>query len=87
MPVVSEKYSQERAARAQALLDRLKALDAATLTTAEQLDVFIVKDRLEQIVADAKFKSYLVPVSDDGGFHSQFANDLNQRAFSLRSYL
>ena len=82
MPVVSEKYVQERAARARALLDRLKAIDTATLTTAEQLDAFIVKDRLEQIVADATFKTYLVPVSDDGGFYSQFANDVNQRAFN-----
>ena len=82
MPVVSEKYVQERAARARALLDRLKAIDTATLTTAEQLDAFIVKDRLEKVVADATFKTYLVPVSDDGGFYSQFASDVNQRAFN-----
>jgi uncharacterized protein (DUF885 family) len=82
MPVVSEKYVQERAARAQALLDRLKTINASTLSTTDQLDAFILKDRLEQVVADATFKSYLVPLSDDGGFFSQFANDLNSRAFN-----
>jgi uncharacterized protein (DUF885 family) len=82
MPIVSEKYVQDRATRAQALLDRLKAITTSTLTTAERLDAFIVKDRLEQVVAEAKFKTYLVPISDDGGFFSQFANEANNRAFN-----
>jgi uncharacterized protein (DUF885 family) len=82
MPFASEDYVQKRAARAASLLDRLKAVDQSKLSAADQLDVFIVSDRLQQTVAEAKFKTYLVPISDAGGFHVQFANDVGSRSFA-----
>ena len=85
MPLVSEAYVQGRAAKAEALLNQLNAIDVATLTMAEQLDAFIIRDRLQQVIADARFKTYLVPLSDAGGFHVQFASDLNTRAFATAS--
>ena len=80
MPFASEDYVQKRAARAASLLGRLKTVDQSKLSAADQLDVFIVSDRLQQTIAEAKFKTYLVPISDAGGFHVQFANDVGSRA-------
>jgi len=82
MPFASEGYIQQRAARAASLLDRLKAVDQSALSVGDQLDAFIVADRLQQTVAEAKFRTYLVPISDAGGFHVQFANDVGSRSFA-----
>lgn len=78
MPVVSEEYFQSQARRAGDLLDRVLALDTAQLTVEQQLDVYVLTDRLRTRLADAQFRTYLVPISDAGGFHTRFADQASR---------
>jgi uncharacterized protein (DUF885 family) len=78
MPVVSEEYFQSQAQRAGALLDRVRALDTAQLTVEQQLDVYVLTDRLRTRLADAQFRTYLVPIGDAGGFHTRFADQASR---------
>ncbi|MGH7449464.1 MAG: DUF885 domain-containing protein [Longimicrobiales bacterium] len=83
MPIVSEESIQAQARRAAQLLERVLALDTAQLTREQQLDVYVLTDRLRSRLAEARFRTYLVPVTDAGGFHTRFAQQA--RSGTLRT--
>ncbi len=82
MPLVSDAYIQERANRGQALLDRLRTIPISELTTPDQLDHYFLEESLQHQIAEARFRTHLVPISAAGGFHVNFARQQQERSLN-----
>jgi len=64
-----EAYQQRRAAR-RALLDRVRALDPADLSTANQLNYELFRRQLETEIEGYRYNEHLMPISQRGGVQS-----------------
>jgi len=61
---------RKREAHAKDALERLKKLDRAQLSPADQLNYDLFKKDLEQDIEGAKFQSYLMPINQRGGIQT-----------------
>jgi len=73
LPVVSEQDAKRKNERNREFLDRLITIDRNKLNPAEQLDYDIFKRLREDGLKEFEFQTYLMPVTQMGGFHTSFA--------------
>ena len=73
LPSVSEADAKRANQQDSRFLERLIAIDRGKLTATEQLNYDIFKRRLEDGQKWFEFQTYLMPVSQMGGFHTDFA--------------
>jgi uncharacterized protein (DUF885 family) len=73
LPSVSEADEKRTHQQDSIFLERLIAIDRGKLTAAEQLNYDIFKNKLEDGLKWFEFQTYLMPVSQMGGFHTDFA--------------
>ena len=87
LPSVSEADAERRNQRDKKFLQCLNAIERSKLTADEQLNYDIFKYRLEDNLKEFEFKTYLMPVSQMGGFHTRFAElPKNVPLNSVRDY-
>lgn len=72
LPDMSLKVFKARLAEQRALLERLKAIDAKELKSRERVNYRIFKRLLQDRVREARFKTYLMPITNRDGFHVSF---------------
>lgn len=63
---------ERRAAKSQAFLDRLTQIDRDALEQDGSVNYQILRRELEDDLAEHRFKSYLLPISNRQGFHVSF---------------
>lgn len=73
LPGVSEEDAKRQNQENRRFLERLNAIDRSKLTVAEQLNYDIFKRKREEGLKWFEFQTYLMPVSQMGGFHTDFA--------------
>jgi uncharacterized protein (DUF885 family) len=73
LPSVSEADIKRRNQQDLFFLDRLLAIDRGQLSPAERLNYDIFKRKKEDNLKWFEFQTYLMPVSQMGGFHTDFA--------------
>jgi uncharacterized protein (DUF885 family) len=73
LPRASSADEQRRAGEAQAFLDEASRIDRAQLSAADVVNLDMLRAELEDRIASARFREYLVPINADSGFHSGFA--------------
>ncbi|WP_419195213.1 DUF885 domain-containing protein [Novipirellula herctigrandis] len=83
LPDESLEAIERRLAQTESFLKELLQIDAASLSPNRRVDYEIVRLRLEDRLADARFKTYLVPINNREGFHISFPE--LPRIMSLRS--
>jgi uncharacterized protein (DUF885 family) len=72
LPSVSLADETRRNAAERDFLARLKAIDRAALSTADQLNYDIFGRNLRDSVQEHEFQTFLMPISDRWGFHVEF---------------
>ena len=77
LPGASPTDWQRRLARSHAFRERLRALERAGLTPADQLNYDIFARVLDNTIAELEFRSYLLPMAKVGGFHTAFLDMLD----------
>ena len=70
---VTVKDQLRRIAQQQEFLKRYEAFDRAKIDTDEQVNYDIFGLQLRNELAEAKFKTYLLPITNRWGFHIEFA--------------
>ncbi|MGA2172215.1 MAG: DUF885 domain-containing protein [Sedimentisphaerales bacterium] len=73
LPSVSETDIKRRNQQNRIFLERLLAIDRDKLTPAERLNYDVFKRKKEDGLKWFEFQAYLMPVSQMGGFHTDFA--------------
>ncbi|MBN2019563.1 MAG: DUF885 domain-containing protein [Sedimentisphaerales bacterium] len=73
LPSVAEQDIIRENEQNREFLERLKAIDRSKLTADEQLNYDIFKYKREDGLKWFEFNTYLMPVSQMGGFHTHFA--------------
>ena len=73
LPSVSEADIQRQNRQNAGFLERLNAIDRGKLVPSEQLSYDIFKRKMEDGLKWVEFQAYLMPVSQMGGFHTDFA--------------
>lgn len=63
---------ERRAAKSAEWLDRLHAIDRAELAGADRVNYAVFERQLDDGLAEHRFKSYLMPISNRSGFHIEF---------------
>ncbi len=74
LPDISLNAKQDRHAQYQAYIDQVRAFDSASLTPSQRISQTIQLYRLQNVVDQFHFQSYLVPITSEYGFHSQMLN-------------
>ena len=72
LPSVSVADSRRRLAVKQRQYDRLEKIDRAKLIPADQTHYDIFRRLLRDEIAEFEFESYLIPITNRGGFHVAF---------------
>jgi uncharacterized protein (DUF885 family) len=70
---VSEADEQRRADYWRGVQDRLHAIDRSELPASEQVSYDIFSDQVEDALDSFRFREYLMPFTNEGGFHTSFA--------------
>ena len=73
LPSVSEADIKRQNRQNAGFLERLNAIDRGKLVSAEQLNYDMFKRKTEEDLKWFEFQTYLMPVSQMGGFHTSFA--------------
>jgi hypothetical protein len=73
LPSVTMADLQRRAARSQQLLDRLQAIDPASLTPADRVNHRMFEIQLRDDLAGHRFGDWRIPLTSDSGFHTEIA--------------
>ena len=73
LPSVSEADIQKQNRQNAGFLERLNAIYRGKLVPSEQLSYDIFKRKMEDGLKWVEFQTYLMPVSQMGGFHTEFA--------------
>jgi uncharacterized protein (DUF885 family) len=73
LPSVSEQDAKRVNQANRGFVDRLIAISRGKLSPAEQLNYDIFKRQREDGLKEFEFQTYLMPVSQMGGFHTSFA--------------
>ena len=82
LPSVSVEAYEQRLSQARGFLDRLEAMDRATLPGSDRLDYDIFARVLRDRIADYGFRAYLMPVTAQSGFHIFFPDTQNTAPFN-----
>lgn len=69
---VSVADCERRNTAYQEFLERVDAIDPASLATAEQMNREILRRLLRDAIAEFRFKTYLIPINQRSGFHVEF---------------
>jgi uncharacterized protein (DUF885 family) len=78
LPTVSLETIEAQSSQKQKFLDELLEIDRSTLSPVSQMNYDVFRLTLEYDLADARFRSYLIPITNREGFHVSFPN-LRQR--------
>ncbi len=70
---VSRTAHQRRAAYLEKLLERLIRIDRDRLSRQDRISYDVFRLQLENRIADFHYRTYLIPILADGGFHTDFA--------------
>ncbi len=74
LPSVTAEDGARRNAFNRELMGRLQAVDLSKLNQQDRINHELFKVELQDRLAGFEFKSYLIPLNADSGFHSQFAS-------------
>ena len=72
LPSVALNDQLRREKQTQQFLERLQAIDRNALSTESQLNYDIFERTLKDQIGEAKYKRYLLPITNRGGFHVSF---------------
>lgn len=87
LPAAASADEQRRATETQAFLDAAMAIDRARLPARDAVTLDMFRAELEDRLASARFREYLIPINADSGFHSGFALvPQTLRLVSVRDY-
>ncbi|WP_233520548.1 DUF885 domain-containing protein [Flocculibacter collagenilyticus] len=73
LPDLSKTMLEEKAAREQQFLAQLAKLDVTKLSKDNQLNHAIIYRQIKNAVDEHKFKAHYMPLTAEGGFHSELA--------------
>ena len=73
LPDVSEAAEQRRTRFLEQLLARLDNIDRGRLSREDQINLDIFRIQLDSRIASFRYRSYLIPILADSGFHTSFA--------------
>ena len=76
----TEEYYRRKSIYAKEELDKLKAIDSASLSQTDRISLELMKFRLQDDVDTYEFKWYLNPLLSDSGFHLSLPYNVNQLA-------
>lgn len=84
---VDEESQRRRYEYWQAVIQQLDLIKHSELPLDEQINAAIFRRQIESSIANYQFKSYLIPINSDSGFHSELAQLPRLMPFnSLRDY-
>ena len=72
LPSVSEEDSQRRLAKNREFLARLREISPGDLSAEDRVNYTVFERLLQDRVAEAEFKTYLMPITNRNGFHVSF---------------
>lgn len=72
LPSVTLADYERRLAKARSLLERLRAIDRSRLEPEEQIDYDVFERLKKDRIAEYRFRSYLIPITNRSGFHVSF---------------
>ena len=73
LPEVNEAAQQRRARFQEELLARLDGIDRDRLSREDQINLDIFRIQLDSRIASFRYRSHLIPILADSGFHTSFA--------------
>lgn len=73
LDAVNEDAQRQRHERWQSILNQLSAINENELTAAEQVNFSIFRRQIQSFISQYRFKSYLIPLNSDTGFHTSLA--------------
>ena len=73
LPSVTKEDETRRARARRAMLERLRAIDRAALSSQDRVSYDMFGRRLRDAVAEFEYGGYLIPITVDQGFHIEFA--------------
>ena len=73
LPEVNEAAQQRRARFQEELLARLDGIDLDRLSREDQINLDIFRIQLDSRIASFRYRSHLIPILADSGFHTSFA--------------
>ncbi len=73
LPEVNEEAEQRRTDFLEQLLARLDAIDPSRLAFKDQINLDIFRIQLDSRIASSRYRSHLIPILADRGFHTRFA--------------
>jgi uncharacterized protein (DUF885 family) len=73
LPEVSAEAELRRAAARRVFLERLRAIDRSALSDQDRVSYDILERQLQDRIAEVEFRTYLLPLTADYGFHMGFA--------------
>ncbi len=73
LPEASEEAEQRRARFGRELLDRIGRIDRDQLSRKDQINLDIFSLQIQSRIASFGYRSHLIPILADSGFHTRFA--------------
>ena len=73
LPSVSQKDQDRRAEYYKSILAKLDGIDRNSLSTTDRINYDLFRRDVENNLSEYKFRSYLIPLTVDSGFHIEFA--------------
>ncbi|MFQ5739350.1 MAG: DUF885 family protein [Acidobacteriota bacterium] len=73
LPSVGQKDQERRARYWREMLQRLGRIDRSRVGDADRISYDMFERQLSDRLAEFKFKSYLIPLTSEAGFHTSFA--------------
>lgn len=74
LPSVAETDFDRRRDFYRTILQRLQQIKRSDLERNQQISFDLFKSQIEDFVSDLEFRSYLIPLNADTGFHTEFAS-------------
>lgn len=73
LPSVTQKDQDRRAEYYKGILAKLNAIDHNSLNITDRINYDLFRREVENNLSEYKFRSYLIPLTVDSGFHIEFA--------------
>lgn len=86
LPDLSPDFLEEKFDDEQALLERVKALDTATLTSEEKINAQILTYQLQNSVDNYTYLTHQMPLTAESGFHASIAYIARKPRKSIEDY-
>jgi uncharacterized protein (DUF885 family) len=74
LPSVTQADFDERRKFYSVILNRLQKIDRSALDRKNQISYDLFKTQIEDFLSELEFRSYLIPLNADSGFHTEFAS-------------